>query len=320
MRYVVGFSIGYALAVASTVFRLLHRHRRQQLWWDDMWAAVALFAALYIFTSYEVVNWCLELQTLSVRVRSFLAWSQFWAHTTAIWTSRVSMQTTVVHFLPPGQNRTISQWATGVFILGWIVAGIVKMFYNGIPIPLVPQPPWGKIPTFIDLTMGVLATLWLVLWPAYLLTRMKLNRRVKRLVSLSFGTALLFLGLEIFHCVNILHGGDRTVLRVSGAVELTSAIVVANMVVLITAIYQRFYPDADHRHDTKSSKEEEPTSGDITATKMTEFTSVEEPLTELHSSDIEWSESQSESQQRSSSSWPTDSSNSRTNQTRSTRP
>lgn len=316
--YIVGFVFGYSLAVVSTILRLHHRYQRQQLWWDDLWAGVALFTAMYIFFSYEVVTWSIGgSQGLSPRLRSFLAWSQFWAHTSTIWSSRMSLQTTVVNFLPPGRNKTISKCAAGVLIIGWIASGIVKMFYNGTPIPMIPNPPWRKLPTLIDLVLAISATTWLVVWPAYIVMRMKLSRRVKRIIVFSFASAFVFLGLEIFHYVNVINT-TYPVLRVSGHIELVACLIVANMVILMSALYQRFYPDADHRRDSRalgSTSSEEPDSG---KTKLTTFSSVADPLTEFHSSDLHWSEAPPHSQglRSGSQSWPEDSSNSGMNSTR----
>lgn len=311
--YIVGFVFGYALALVTTILRLHHRYQRQQLWWDDLWAAIASFCVVYIFFTYEVVTWTRGSTVgLPMSLRSFLVWSQFWVHTCAIWSSRLSLQTTVICFLPEGRNKTISKCAAGVLVAGLIGSGINKMFYNGTPIPMIPIPPWKQTPTYIDLALAITATTWLVVWPAYIVTRMKLSRRVKRILLFSFGSAFIFLGLEIFHYVNVINT-TYPLLRVTGHIELVASVIVANMVILMSSIYQRFYPDADHRHNSRAlSSSEEAETGEISATKMTEFTSVTDPLTELHTSDLHWSEPvHSHEGQSESQSWPEDSSTSR---------
>lgn len=52
--------------------------------------------------------------------------------------------------------------------------------------------------------VNILATIWLIAWPASIVMRMKLRRRVKRTLLISFGSALILLASEIFHCVNLL--------------------------------------------------------------------------------------------------------------------
>jgi hypothetical protein len=52
--------------------------------------------------------------------------------------------------------------------------------------------------------VNVLATIWLISWPASILLRMKLCRRVKRALLMAFGSALLLFASEIFHCVNLM--------------------------------------------------------------------------------------------------------------------
>ena len=67
--------------------------------------------------------------------------------------------------------------------------------------------------------VAITATTWLVVWPAYIVTRMKLSRRVKRILLFSFGSALIFLGLEIFHYVNVINT-TYPLLRVTGHIEV----------------------------------------------------------------------------------------------------
>ncbi|RDB23785.1 hypothetical protein Hypma_008905 [Hypsizygus marmoreus] len=43
----------HIVAIGSTAFRICHRHRKRQLWWDDYWAAISLcFDAIYMITPW----------------------------------------------------------------------------------------------------------------------------------------------------------------------------------------------------------------------------------------------------------------------------
>jgi len=44
----VGLIFCHAIAMISTVFRLVYRHKRFQLYWDDLWAFIALVCDLFL--------------------------------------------------------------------------------------------------------------------------------------------------------------------------------------------------------------------------------------------------------------------------------
>ncbi|KAH6885567.1 hypothetical protein BKA70DRAFT_1466021 [Coprinopsis sp. MPI-PUGE-AT-0042] len=286
-----GYSVGYGIAILSTIARLHHRKRRQQLWWDDVWAALALLTALHLLT-FDVVKWSLDFEGFSIRAQSFFWWAAFCAQSTAIWSSRLSIQTTIVYFLPPGRNRTISKGAAGVLFIAYLGGMLSKLFWNGIPIPIIPKPPYSKVPTIINLALGIVSTVWLVAWPAFILMKMKLRRSVRRVLMIAFGSAVLLLASEIFHGVNLMTFAYH-LLKASAHIVLVLSVVLSNIIVIVAAIYQRLRPDADHRRDSTEDSQQGGSNNavEITATKMTQFTSLVEPLTELDSSDLDWSDS-----------------------------
>ncbi|KAH6885589.1 hypothetical protein BKA70DRAFT_113722 [Coprinopsis sp. MPI-PUGE-AT-0042] len=278
---IAGISFGYLIAVLSTALRLFLRRKRQQLWWDDFWAVVALFMLLAM-VALDIVRFWKELEQHPVRVQSFIVWFSLWAQPTVVWSSRMSTQATIIHFLPEGQNRIISMWALGCLGLCWLISGIVKFFYNGIPIPVVPGPPWGQMPTAVNIGLSLLATVWLIVWPASIVMRMQLRQRAKRTLLVCFGSALPLFALEVFHCVNLMVNAYKLI-EYSGRIELLSSVVLSNMVIVVTFIYQRLNPDVNHRRSTvaSSSEQGDDSRGGVTATAMTQFTSLVEPLTDL---------------------------------------
>ncbi|KAH6883718.1 hypothetical protein BKA70DRAFT_1470954 [Coprinopsis sp. MPI-PUGE-AT-0042] len=287
-----GYSVGYGIAIFSTIVRLLHRKRRQQLWWDDVWAALVLLAALHLLT-FDVVKWSLDFESFSIRAQSFFWWAAFCAQSTAIWSSRLSIQTTVVYFLPPGRNRTISKGAAAVLFVAYLGGMLSKLFWNGIPIPIIPKPPYSKIPTVINMALGIVSTMWLVAWPAFILMKMKLQRSVRRILMTAFGSAVLLLASELFHGVNLMIFASNLT-KASAHTVLVLSVVLSNIIVIVAAIYQRLRPDIDQHRDTtteNSEQEDSHNAGEITATKTTQLTSLVDPLTEFHSSDLHWSDS-----------------------------
>ncbi|TFK22095.1 hypothetical protein FA15DRAFT_622997 [Coprinopsis marcescibilis] len=263
--HVYGYIGGYAVAILTTFIRLGHRLVRRQLWWDDLWAFVALlftFCSIVVYLFLNIPENPAVQYADNMVFSSFLVWSSFFFHPAIIWSSRLSIQVTVIRLLPPGLNRTISKYAFSSLIAMWISVSIARVFYNGTIVPAIPQQPYSPIPSVVSLAFDVVGTGWLIGWPAYILVRMKLRRPHRRLLLVCFSSGVL-LGVT-----NILHGADLIVatswdrITVTGHLELMLSLVLSNVLVLATYIYRVFRASStlSDESDTESSSGQRSTS------------------------------------------------------------
>ncbi|KAH6915158.1 hypothetical protein BKA70DRAFT_1258164 [Coprinopsis sp. MPI-PUGE-AT-0042] len=236
----IGFLTGYSLATVTTLVRLCHRLRRGQAWWDDLWAFIALFFLVFSVTVNILLNVPSHVETLYPKpAASFMLWISFELQPAVIWSTRLSIQATVIRFLSPGPHRTISRVAFVALIAMWIVAAITKVFYCGIPVPQIPQCMYKDMPSIVALVLDVLSTAWLVGWPTYILLRMKLPRSGRRLIVACFVASLLLGAMDIYHATNIILGAVSRI-NVSGHLEPMLAVVLSNLLVLVTSVYRTF--------------------------------------------------------------------------------
>ncbi|EAU90802.2 hypothetical protein CC1G_09279 [Coprinopsis cinerea okayama7 len=153
--------------------------------------------------------------------------------------SRLSIISTVIYFLPSGRNRSITCYSFTGLCLAYLAALVSKIFYNGAPVPLVPSAPFSRVAVLINLTLNIAATLWLVGWPAYILVRMKLRKPHRRLFIVCFSCTLLLAAMDVFHALNIIV--ERfDVIMVSAHLELLFSVLTANVVILAAFLYRAF--------------------------------------------------------------------------------
>ncbi|EAU90809.2 hypothetical protein CC1G_09286 [Coprinopsis cinerea okayama7 len=290
----IGLTIGHFLACASTVVRLVHRARRRQIWWDDAWAGVALFFTLFSLAVWYTITF--NTKMLSRSATSFLAWANFFTQPAVIWASRLSIQATVIRFLPPGRNRTVSRHAFGALAFMWVATTVSKVFYCGYPIPLYPVHPYCYFEvsvTVISVVLNCLATIWLIGWPAYVLLKMNLSKPHRRLFIVCFSSAWVLLAIVIWQGFNVIKYDIR--IQISGHLEIMVSLVTCNLLVLATYIYRILRnsdeEDSDDSSESASSKGEDTTSGnpDRTTREMSQFETTIGPLTTVHTSGDEFS-------------------------------
>ncbi|KAG2008826.1 hypothetical protein CC2G_014215 [Coprinopsis cinerea AmutBmut pab1-1] len=239
----IGFSFGYSVAILTSIVRLVHRLKRRQIWWDDFWSFIALLLAAYNLIVALLLNLPDSAEeTYTVVESSFLLYSVYQLHPAIIWASRLSILVTVVRFLSPGRNRVVSFWSAVVLFVMWLAVAISAIFYCGYPLMTIPGGDdcvYQMWPTAVALSCNVTATIWLVGWPIYLFTRIKLARPGRNLIVACFSTGLLLGALDIFHAANLLTLNQK-IINVSGHLEVMVALVLCNLLVLVAYIYRVF--------------------------------------------------------------------------------
>ncbi|EAU90801.1 hypothetical protein CC1G_09278 [Coprinopsis cinerea okayama7 len=235
--FVVSFGVAHTLACLTTIARLIHRYRRRQLWWDDLFALVASVASLFLVCT-TVAAKAAPKGGYSIQVQALLFWCGFFLTTTVVWSSRLSILSTVIYFLPPGRNRLITVYSFAILCVGYLTALVSKIFYSGIPVRLLPQPPFCKEVAILNIVLDTIATVWLVGWPAYILARMKLRKPVRRLFTVCFSCTACLAAMDIFHGVNVMTHSRH--LFLSSHLELLFSVLVANIVVVAAYVYRTF--------------------------------------------------------------------------------
>ncbi|EAU90803.1 hypothetical protein CC1G_09280 [Coprinopsis cinerea okayama7 len=228
LSFVVGFSVVHCLAALVTVIRVVHRKKRQQLWWDDLFASIASFATLFL-TGTTVAAYLMPEGGYPYAGRAFLFWIGLFLTPTVIWSGRVAVLNTIAYYLPPDAYpaRLTTIWSSLGFAIAWIATLISKIFVSGLPIRAIPQPPFSKAATIFGLVLNLLGTAWLIGWPAYLLVKLSLGKSYQRLILTCFVFTTTLGAWDIWHAINTQNTSPY--LFYSSHLELLFSVLVANV-------------------------------------------------------------------------------------------
>ncbi|KAF8154168.1 hypothetical protein B0H34DRAFT_677016 [Crassisporium funariophilum] len=236
--YKISLFILHCVAILATCFRLVYRMRRRQLRWDDLWAFIAMFTSIFVLSIFMILP-VTVLKYHPMRVRSFASWAPLFMHPTGIWSSRMSIAVTIVRLLPNGQMKQISKVAPWSFVLFWLTVVVQKIFICGKDVPLVPQCNIPRLTAALELTTDMLADLWLILWPAYMLMKIRLPKNHFRLLLACFSCGILTTGVNIAHSIFIILK-KNSLIGVTAHYQLAISLLLCNILVLVTYIYRVF--------------------------------------------------------------------------------
>ncbi|TFK36605.1 hypothetical protein BDQ12DRAFT_686710 [Crucibulum laeve] len=273
----------HGLAIICTIFRLGHRWRRQRLWWDDFWAFISLISLIPMLLVFILMPYIANLKNLAM----WNAWrmTSIILFTTVLWASRLTVAVTIVRLQPKGSLRRYSKAASVVFILIWLGMVLQKIFMCGdvghTPVGYCPVPRTNGI---TELATDILADLWLIGGPAYMLLQMRLPRNDNRLLFVIFACGILTTVASIVHSVYILLG-QPIAIGLTAHIQAGVSVSVCNLLVVATYFYRIFRNGeasvADSTSDSTSSSN--PSS---TGPLSTGKTTSDIPLTTLTLTEI----------------------------------
>ncbi|KAF8972580.1 hypothetical protein BDZ97DRAFT_842218 [Flammula alnicola] len=249
----------HACALSTSCFRLLHRLRIRRLWWDDFWAFVAIISDIILFSIFLSVPMRFSYTPNPPPLFYATRWVTLLTFTTSLWTARLTVAVTIVRLLPDGPMRKTSKYVSIIFGMFWMTLAIQKVFFCGKRWRDVPFCSIPRYTAILELVTDLLADLWLLLSPAYIFWRMKLRRAHHRLILAIFACGIFTALASITHSVFILLDSSPWV-GLSGHIEVAIAIVVSNLLVLVTFIYRVFRRDSNNSH--RSSTSVSTTTGD----------------------------------------------------------
>ncbi|KAF8999867.1 hypothetical protein BDQ17DRAFT_1360592 [Cyathus striatus] len=161
-----------------------------------------------------------------------LWWDDFWA----ILSLAATIMLMTVFFAKPME---IQLFSTGRL---WIIHLAARATVAVTIVRLLPEGP--------DIT----ADAWLLGAPAYMLLQMNLSRRHHRLIQVIFGCDVLVTATSIVHSVFILRQ-DQSAVGLSGHFQVSTSLIVSNLLVVVTYVYRIFCNDVDIESSNDSTSE-----------------------------------------------------------------
>ncbi|PPQ96388.1 hypothetical protein CVT26_004990 [Gymnopilus dilepis] len=303
----VSLSILHAIAIGSTLYRLVHRFRIGRQWWDDYIAFLPLLL--------DPMYWMLTLVRFTHRVldlthttQTFRVLNSFWLsllpYLLIVWSTRVALALSLGRIFPVKHPaRRWSYVLVGVMIVSCIASILVSNLTCTYTSPLlvlfeVTHCDTGVggflIQTIFLFVVNVFGDLLLVISPLIFFWRIKLPAGERRLILMVFSgstltllagvvVATIFLNKDVFPGVDYL-----LILEGLCNIEAAVSLFVCNLTVVSTCFYQavrrlRNRPGPSAEETSVVTATQQPPSR--TCTCVSDKTSSSEPisLTEISS-------------------------------------
>ncbi|KAF8993198.1 hypothetical protein BDQ17DRAFT_1431901 [Cyathus striatus] len=277
----------YFLALIPTIFRLGYRGWVRQLWWDDMWAAFSMINATLLFATYFRTTFHFTEKS-SASYLDFIYISTLLTTNFALWSARLSVAVTIVRVIATGKMKIISKIVAVVFGLFSIGLMVQKLIICGPPSSVKFLCSNPNITGYSELVTSIVADLWLLLAPAYLLWKMNLRKRHHRLLQAIFACEILVLTASLAHSVYIVRK-DYILQAVTSHFEIAISHLVCNLLFLVTYIYRIFRNGEETRDVATTSAPSRHTD----PLGSSQYSNVMSSLGPLSSVDISYSNSSS---------------------------
>ncbi|KAI6025538.1 hypothetical protein EDC04DRAFT_231822 [Pisolithus marmoratus] len=243
-------SVFQAFAICLTAFRLGFRYYTQRLWWDDFWAFLSSCCTLLClvaswFLSSPMEDLYIPANTIGIPPQSRTThviswWMEVLSFTCAIWFARLSIVSSFIRIAPPSPSRTAAFGAAAIFVLMWLYMMLVKAipcamdrsWYN-LPFVQCPIPEWVVISEVIT---DSLSDFILVCLPLRLLWRLRVPSHQRTMILAVFSSSLLTTIVSGIHTVYTIP--PTFIGGVTADIEAAVALVVCNLLVVVTFIYR----------------------------------------------------------------------------------
>ncbi|KAG2349461.1 hypothetical protein BDR05DRAFT_1055142 [Suillus weaverae] len=245
----------HGLAFIATMFRLVYRQSRHQLWWDDALTAAAMITGVISLVSVWLV---LGSQTFreTDEVRTAARWSMIFCFTASLWLARISIVFSIIRLAPRGDRmRKIAQWAAIIFAGLCVMMLAQKTYFCALTydqdrIDCV----LGRSVAATQFATDAVSDLALVMMPVRLLREIQLPKNQRILILSVFSTGIVVSLASIIHVIFVVQT-DVYMQSITAQVELALSLIVCNLLVIVTCIYKvlrREDLDADHTTPTQT--------------------------------------------------------------------
>ncbi|KAF8901902.1 hypothetical protein CPB84DRAFT_1776979 [Gymnopilus junonius] len=320
----VSLSILHAVAIVSTLYRLVHRFRIRRSWWDDYVAFLPLMLDP-MYWMLTLVRFYHRVLDLTHTTRTFRVLNSFWLsllpYLLIVWSTRVALSLSLGRIFPAKHPaRRWSYVLVGAMIVFCITNILVANLTCKYTSPLlvlfeVTHCDTGAggflVQTIFLFVVNVFGDLLLVISPLIFFWRIKLPAGERRLILMVFSgsiltllagvvIAIIFLNKDVFPGVDYL-----LILEGLCNIEASVSLFVCNLTVVSTRFYQAIRRLRNLRQDQSPSSldtaDPEPTTQyqphSPTCTRLSDKTSSSEPITlteissfpsSMHSPGEEW--------------------------------
>ncbi|KZP02730.1 hypothetical protein FIBSPDRAFT_149821 [Athelia psychrophila] len=267
------------LAVAITTFRLVIQYRRRQLWWEDLWAAVAMACTIGLVSAY----WWFTIVVAEPHPDKPAFVISWWlsnvANTCALWAARTSFTFSFIRISHPASRlRVAANLTAGIFACCFAAQIIQKVCMCRDVKSWMDNTTQGcDVGDSVGITgicMDVVSDVLLVAMASRLLRSARQLKSQRKLIRGLFSASILTTVFSIVHAVFVIRADMLLVIALTGYLETSMALIVCNLPVVVTCLYRHYRrmhaEDAyDYATDTSSDRASLENTLDATAITQT---------------------------------------------------
>jgi len=217
--------------------------RWHRLWWDDAWAFFSMLNIMCLigvtFTHFA------SPPSETTRVAAYYLSTVFF--TTVVWTARLSILFSVIRITPTPYMKKVLSYIAVLFVVFWLVL-LVQPFWvceaePGWKEEPNPQCALGEQVAILQICTDVIADILLIAAPCWDL-RNVMDKGLRRRLMILFSTSIMTTIVSLVHDGIVLtQGGIREAL--AALLEDSIGLIVANLAVVVTAVYRLFTKNED---------------------------------------------------------------------------
>ncbi|KZP12827.1 hypothetical protein FIBSPDRAFT_961137 [Athelia psychrophila] len=278
------------LAISITAFRLVIQYRRSQLWWEDLWAAVAMACIIGVVSAY----WWFSIIVAKPHpdISSFVVawWLSTSTFTCALWAARMSLTFSIIRISHPASRlRIVANLTAGLFACCFTSQIIQKVYIckdvkswmnntaHGCDI--------GNGVGIAEICMDAVSDFLLMAIASRLLRDARQLKSQRKLIRGLFSASILTTVFSVVHIVFVIQAEVLLAIIMTGHLEVSISLIVCNLPVVVTCFYRRFRRmHAEDAYDYATG-----TSSDRAPLENTLDTSAATQIGLISSADIETS-------------------------------
>ncbi|KAL0574326.1 hypothetical protein V5O48_007637 [Marasmius crinis-equi] len=262
-------TIGSSIAIFVTLIRLSIRVRRRNIWWDDLWAGLAMIGIIIFMTGILIFTDPPGNHGPSVKVAGYyMVDNGFYA---VIWCARASLFLTLVR-MAFGRLRTFLKWCVAATVVTYAVL-FAQVFWTCERQPhwkdqVVAQCMLGKKVAIAQLITDCLFDAVLVACPIFLLSGMKQRKGLKIRLIAVFSSTVFTTAFSLAHAWAIIE--DRGLLEfMLAACEVFVSLIVVNLTVIVSWLF-KISDDSTEEHNIQMNQMNTFIKGRISSRRTTE--------------------------------------------------
>ncbi|KIL66549.1 hypothetical protein M378DRAFT_368054 [Amanita muscaria Koide BX008] len=235
----------YTLAIAMSSFRLIHRYRTKQYYWDDWGVAGCVICNVIIFVVLCIQReFPIEDVNEMNQVQCWLLW---FCVSSSPWTSRLSIAFSVLRLIKFGiWRRRLTIAVIVVFTLGWMLSLVDHLIECNIKKPRQLDCS-TRVANVVLFTVYVIGDACLLYIPLHLLRNLRLQRGTRFMIRVTFSVSGISTVATFVNAIAKFYEGPGSDIFVQSTSILKApiALIACSLIVVIPCVYRLFKREED---------------------------------------------------------------------------